>query len=241
MDFCDRAYVADFFEGKHVALVGSGPGILDNVPGFIDSHEIVIRVNNYRCTGRITGKRTDCYYSFFGTSIRKTASELQRDGVKLMLCKCPNGQFMDSAWHHKHNKMRGVDFRYIYEARRDFWFCPTYVPTVEEFVAHFKLLGGHVPTTGFAALLDVLSYKPASIYMSGYDFFQSGLHNLNQTWGPANAGDPIGHAPDAERAWLAENATALAITMDETLQHALNNAALSRTRKVSKVFRRRVV
>lgn len=189
--------------------------------GFVDSHECVIRVNNYVMTGPVTGKRTDIYYSFFGSSIRKRVHELQRDGVKLCICKCPDAKFMDSEWHEKNNKPRGTDFRYIYEQRKDFWFCPTYVPTIDEFVAHFNLLGGHVPTTGFAALLDVLSYKPRNIFMTGFDFFQSRIHNLCERWSLGNPDDPIGHSPEAERAWFAANIADLPVTMDETLMVAV--------------------
>lgn len=239
--FCDRETARKAIEGKFVALVGSGPGLLNNLRDFVDSHDVVVRVNNYVLTGPVTGKRTDVHYSFYGSSIRKKAVELKRDGVKLCICKCPNAQVMDSDWHRINGKMRGVDFRYIYEDRKDYWFCDTYVPTVEEFMAHFNLLGGHVPTTGFAALLDVLSYKPASIYMTGYDFFQSRIHNLHEHWSPGNPGDPIGHAPDAERAWFAANAASLPVTMDETMTAALSGGVQPRIKKSSRAFRRRRV
>lgn len=221
--FCSRDTVSKLIKGKHVALIGSGPGLLLNAPGFIDSHELVIRVNNYAITGLVTGKRTDVLYSFFGSSIRKRVPELLRDGVKLCMCKCPDAKFMESDWHDKHGKPRGVDFRYIYEERKDYWFTDTYVPTVPEFLAHFNLLGGHVPTTGFSALLDVLSYEPAQIFLSGYDFFQSKIHNLNEAWKPQNPDDPIGHVPDAEREWFVKNMDSLPVTMDEMMKAALKN------------------
>ena len=85
-------------QGRRVALVGSGPGVLDNRPGFIDSHDVVVRVNNYKLSPA-AGARTDVFYSFFGSSIRKSVEELKRDGVDLCVCKCPNAQFMQSAWH----------------------------------------------------------------------------------------------------------------------------------------------
>lgn len=221
MHFCNRERVHRAINDKFVCLVGSGPGLLLNTPGFVDSHDVVIRVNNYALTGAITGKRTDIHYSFYGSSIRKKAAELQRDGVILCIAKCPDAQFMESEWHAKHGKMRGVDFRYIYEARKDFWFCDTYVPTVDEFMRSFDLLGGHVPTTGFSAVLDILSYGPANVYMTGFDFFQSRIHNLHEKWSPQNPDDPIGHVPDAEREWFAQNVSNLPVTMDEMLQAAL--------------------
>lgn len=209
-----RQQVEERFRGKHVAVVGSGPGVLDNAPGFIDSHDVVVRVNNHRC-GQAQGFRTDVYYSFYGSSIRKTAAELRVEGVDLCLCKCPDAKFMESAWHRKMGKPHGVDFRYIYRDRADWWFCPTYVPPVEEFCAVFDLLGQHIPSTGFSALHLVLSCDPASLHLTGFDFFASRIHNVNESWRPGNPDDPIGHAPELERAWLSKNLDR--VTLDPAL------------------------
>lgn len=220
MRFCSKDVVRQKLQGKTVALVGSGPGTMDNEPGFVDSHDVVVRVNNYK-TFPQTGFRTDVFYSFFGSSIRKTAEELKRDGVQLCMCKCPDAKFIESAWHTKNKKMNGVDFRYIYHKRAGWWFCETYVPSLDEFLSNFHLLGGHVPTTGFSALLDVLSYEPASLFVTGFDFFESGVHNVNEPWRAKNTDDPIGHDPRAERAWLAENLHHLPITLDKRLKEIL--------------------
>lgn len=221
MRFVSRDDVSAVLSGRRVALVGSGPGVLENPRGLIDSHDVVIRVNNYKLAPA-TGARTDVFFSFFGESIRKTARELKRDGVKLCMCKCPNGKPLESKWHVDRNKPKGVDFRYIYEGRREWWFCDTYVPTAEEFLEHFNLLRGHVPTTGFSALLTLLSFEPTSIFMTGFDFFSSGLHNVNERWKAGNPSDPIGHVPEGEARWLADNIGRLPITADRRLLETLN-------------------
>lgn len=190
--------------GKRVAVVGSGPGCLDNEPGFVDSHDIVVRVNNHRI-GENQGFRTDVFYSFFGSSIHKTPEELKAEGVKLCICKCPDAKFMDSPWHNQRRKQHGTDFAYIYRLRADFWFCPTYVPTVAEFVEVFDMLEQHIPSTGFSALVKVAQCEPALVYLTGFDFFASRTHNVNEPWRPGNPDDPIGHAPELERAWLRRN------------------------------------
>lgn len=225
MPFCDKELVRSHLEGKTVAIVGSGPGALANEPGFVDSHDVVVRVNNYKLTDQ-TGRRTDVFYSFFGTSIKKTALELKTDGVKLCMAKCPDAQFTESDWHRRHGKMAGVDFRYIYERRQGWWFCPTYIPSVAEFMEHFELLGNHVPTTGFSAILDVLRYRPKSVYLTGFDFFQSRVHNVNEAWKPGNPNDPIGHVPDAERAWFVANMDSLPVIVDGQLKRALRNQVI---------------
>lgn len=221
MDFCDKQRARDMLADKIVVIVGSGPGSLSNPSGFVDSHEVVIRVNNYKLMGG-TGRRTDVFYSFFGASIKKQVCDLKRDGVQLCMAKCPDAQFMESAWHRVNGMMNGVDFRPIYERRKPWWFCDTYVPTKKDFVKNFKLLGDHVPTTGFSALLDVLSYNPAHVYLTGFDFFTTRIHNLNERWKPANQSDPIGHVPEAEARWLADNLHKLPISVDRRLQATLD-------------------
>ena len=221
--FCDRQHVSKTLEGKSIALVGSGPGVLENRRGFIDSHDVVVRVNNYKIFGEKTGIRTDVFYSFFGNSVKKKSDDLIRDGVKLCMCKCPNGTPVESEWHRLRGKTQGIDFSYIYEARKNWWFCPTYIPTVEEFIGFFKLMGNRVPTTGFYALLDILSYKPKSVYMTGFDFFESKIHNVTEPWRPRNPDDPIGHSPEAERVWLKKNINQIPVTMDKRLTKIIHS------------------
>lgn len=225
--FISRQEAAERFAGKRVAIVGSGPGVLENTRGFIDSHDVVVRVNNYKLF-HATGFRTDVHYSYYGNAIKKSVDDLIADGVALCMCKCPDAKFMESAWHEAHDKTTGIDFRWIYRNREKFWFCDTYVPSVQEFVDHFNLLGGHVPTTGFASILDVLSFGPQCIYLTGFDFFSSGRHNVNESWAPGNPDDPIGHVPHAEARWLADNIEHLPIICDQRLMHAIREVQLGR-------------
>lgn len=229
MRFINRSEVKPVFEGKRVAIVGSGPGCLQNVPGFVDGHDVVVRVNNYKLT-EATGFRTDVFASFFGSSIRKGREELIRDGVKLCLCKLPDSQPIDSEWHRRHRKMEGIDYRGHYRRRRasGFWFCDTYVPTDAEFLVGFNILGRRQPTSGFAAILDVLSFDPRAVYLTGFDFFQSKIHNTNETWREKNADpkdpDPIRHAPEREAAWLKDRLQTYPITIDDALARSLLQA-----------------
>jgi hypothetical protein len=219
--FVSFSEVARLFKGKTVAIVGSAPSCAENAPGFIDSHDLVVRVNNYK-TGPGQGFRTDVHYSFYGRSIRKTRDELIADGVRLCMCKCPNAKCFESDWHQTHDKENGVDYRYIYRDRREFWFCDTYVPDLERFFDKFYLLGdGHQPTTGFAAILDVLDCEPRRVYLTGFDFFTSGKHNVNETWRPVNPLDPIRHRPDLEMAWLRLNLDRYRVSLDAKLEKML--------------------
>jgi len=195
-------YVSDYVRGKTVAIVGSGPGCLDNDGKFIDGHDIVVRINNYKLIPEKTGKRTDIYYSYYGGAIKKTRDELIADGVKLLMAKCPDSQPIDSEWHRRNGKIYGIDFRPIYRRRADWFFCQIYIPTDRDFLAYFNLLGKHIPTTGFSCILDFMRCECKSIYITGFDFFTSGVHNVDERWKHNNRHDPIGHVPEKERAYL---------------------------------------
>lgn len=220
--FVDFKFCRDFFADKRVVIVGSGPGAVLNPLGFVDSHDIVLRVNNYGRHPNL-GERCDVFYSFFGGSIKKTREELIADGVQLCMAKCPDGKPIESRWHEKHGRQKGIDFRYIYEARRNFWFGPTFVPNAEHFLGGFQLLENHIPTTGFSAILDVVECAPASVFLTGFDFFSSGVHNLNQRWRPGDQADPIGHVPWKEARVLAGmmKSKQIPIYADPALRQAL--------------------
>lgn len=220
MLFYDNLTLSEFFEGKRVAIVGSGPGSLDNEEGFIDKFDIVVRVNNYKLI-KNTGKRTDVFYSYFGGAIKKTKQELIKDGVKLCIAKCPNSKFIESKWHTENNKINGIDFRYIYQKRKDWWFCNTYVPSNDEFLTSFNLIGKHVPTSGFSAILKIIEFDVAEIYLTGFDFFESNIHNVNESWRKINNTDPIGHRPDLEKKWLLKNIKNHPFTFDKKLTTSL--------------------
>lgn len=221
MRFLLRDEVKARFAGKTVAIVGSGPGVLENSPGFVDGHDLVVRVNNYKLSPA-TGDRTDVFYSFFGNSIKKTPDQLRGDGVSLCICKCPDAHAIQSEWHQRRGKMLGVDFRWIYKRRADFWFCDTYIPSTEEFLSVFRMLGDHVPTTGFSAIVEVLSFEPAHVYLTGFDFFRSGIHNVNERWRPGDPRDPIGHRPERELQWLIANSDRSPVSFDLDLQRSIN-------------------
>lgn len=226
MRFLSRSEVKPWFEGKTVAIVGSGPGCAENSAGYVDSHQVVVRVNNYRLVGG-TGSKTDVFYSFFGTSIKKTVDELKRDKVRLCMSKLPNAHVLESEWHRRNGKMIGVDYRPHYARRASWWFCDTYVPTIEEFMQPFDVLGRHMPTTGFAAIWDVLSFNPRAVFLTGFDFFRSGIHNVNERWIAKNLDDPYRHLPERELAWVAAAVQRHPIRCDDRLRQAVETVGLA--------------
>lgn len=212
-----KSEVAEIIGGARVALVGSGPGAIDNDPARIDSFDVVVRVNNYKLGPPGLGKRTDVFFSYFGNAIKKRPEDLKRDGVRLCMAKCPDAKAIESKWHAARGKTHGTDFRWIYDRRVNWWPTPVYVPSLAEFLEDFELLGKHVPTTGFSALLTLLRFKPAHVFMTGFDFFTSRIHNVNERWLPGDPRDPIRHLPELELAWLKKQGGSLPLSFDDRL------------------------
>jgi len=213
MLFSDFERVRQHFKGKRVALFGSAPTCLDNDGKWIDQFDLIVRISNFKMVGISkgikydyrdkVGSRTDVFYSFFGSSIRKTREELIHDGVKLCMSKLPNSKPLESKWHVANNKPEGVDYRPHYRRRQQFWFCPTYVPTDDHFLGCFEFLGKHQSTTGFSAIYDLVKCELAELYISGFTFFkplpgQRILHNINESWREKNNTDPLKHLPGLE-------------------------------------------
>lgn len=144
------------------------------------------------------------HYSFYGSSVRKTPEELLNDGVWLCMAKCPNSEPIICPWHKRHGKI-GTDFTYIYKMRKDWWFTDTYITSNDLFLEYFNIIGKHIPTTGFQCILEISDFDCKSIYITGFDFFLSGKHNVDEPWKSGNVKDPIGHVPNIERLWLSQN------------------------------------
>lgn len=220
--FIDKAKATEFFEGKTVAVVCSGPGCAENAPGLVDSAQIVVRVNNWRIQPPGSGSRCDVAYSFWGGSQRMTKEELQAAGVKMLMSKCPNAKILESSpWHEAHGKPEGIDFRPIYRRRADWWFAPTYVTPLEDFMALFHELGDHIPTTGWTCLRTILALNPKSVLLTGMDGFTSGLHECGKAWVRKNTDDPIGHVPEKEIAWIKNNIDKYPLMVDARLARAI--------------------
>jgi len=198
------------FNGRRVVIIGSAPSGKDyNTCDNIESYDDIVRVNNYKTKGvskrgipydysKSLGVRTDYHYSFYGGSIRKTQDDLYRDGIKAHLCKCPNDECHVTDWHIKVNQRQGGDFRPIYRRREKFWFKPVYIPEKGHYMQLFNLLKKHVPSTGFACIWEMIQCKPKELYITGFDFMKTPVHNVDEPWLKGRADDPIGHDWNAE-------------------------------------------
>jgi hypothetical protein len=201
--YLKRENLVNIFKDKRVVIIGSAPsGPKVNQRKYIESHDEIIRVNNYKTKGidlrnipydftESLGERTDWHYSFYGGSIRKKPEELE--GIKGHLCKCPNAECHVTDWHRERNQQQGGDFRPIYRRRKDYWIAPVYIPEREHYMELFNLLDKHVPSTGLACIWELIQCNPKKLYITGFDFMQSGKHNVDELWNPGNQEDPIRH------------------------------------------------
>ncbi len=78
-----------------------------------------------------------------------------------------------------------------------------------------------MPTSGFAAIFEVLQARPNQVFLTGFDFFQSKIHNVNEPWREKNLDDPIRHRPDLELAWVKQALVRHQIMTDVALMDAL--------------------
>ena len=220
MKLLSKNDIVNIFKGKRVVVIGSAPSVLKNDGRHINGFDYVIRINNYKIDGfeKRVGTRTDVFYSFFGSSIKKKREDLKRDGVKFCMCKCPDA-FCFEHKYEKDPKNRGSDYRWIYENRKSWWFTPVYIPTLKQFMTIFKLMGNHVPTTGFSCVYELIECKPKELYVTGFDGFTSHIHNVNEHWRQKNLDDPIRHMPQVEMQFLKEFAKEFNfVSLDKTIQ-----------------------
>jgi hypothetical protein len=201
INYLSLEQISEFFADQTVAIVGSAPSVLENEIGLIDSHDIIVRVNNYKLSNH-AGHKIDVHYSFYGNSVRKKKQELIQDGVILCMNKCPNDKPINSEWHIKNKKSFGVDFRNIHANRNHFWFCDTYIPDTNRFLHFFNMMNKRIPTTGFQCILEILDTPAKSIYLTGFDFFDSNMHNVNERWRKGDPNDPIRHDNEAEKNYI---------------------------------------
>ena len=165
----------NYIKNKKLLIVGGSPSASNKSKQWYDSFDIIVRLNNYK---KINSDRTDIFFSYFGRNIKKTKEELINDGVKFLINKCPN---LDMTKSLKNYNVDMTDYKWIYDLRKDWWFCPLISLTEEDLLWQIKLLDGYMPTVGLSAILFFMNYvKPINII--GFDCFESNIHNLDEQW-----------------------------------------------------------
>lgn len=173
-------YLNTFFNDKSVMVLGSAPNVVNTKSSFMDEFDCIVRVNNYSFFNDC--RRVDVFYSFLGKTIRKQAINLNEDGCKLVMCKCPNDEIIVKDSDNKINEKLTGDYKWIYEFRNKFFNdldADYYIQNEQNFNEN-NLKVGQIITTGVAAILDVIRYRPKLLYFAGFDFGMSKMHNITE-------------------------------------------------------------
>jgi len=171
----NKEQLINFITNKKILIVGGAPSASKKSKNWYDSFDVIVRLNNYK---KATDSKTDIFFSYFGRNIKKTKEELLKDGVKFLINKYPN---KDLSKELKNSNIDDKDYRWVYNLRKDWWFCTLISLTKEELLYQIELLGGYMPTVGLSAILFFLQFKNP-ITIIGFDCFESGKHNLDEDW-----------------------------------------------------------
>jgi hypothetical protein len=157
---------ADIISNQRVIILGSAPSVLNVSAEKLETYDIIIRCNNWEYFNNC--ERTDIWYSFFGGSVN---SKPEYNGIIWM--RLPNIKF---AYKEIEEDFTGFySFNEEYFAGREIILTPA-----SWYIEHVELIGNN-PTTGMQAILDCLKVLD-HVTIAGFDFFTSGLHNINEKW-----------------------------------------------------------
>lgn len=159
----DQSY-GQFLSGKRVAIVGPAKHIEGACSADrIESHDIIVRVNNkivpvpsHLCADM--GERTEMLYTYLHPA--DVNPEAWADyGVKHVCCPLADIDPFNRDIANFRSINRHIPLRVVDE--------PTY-QVLEQAL-------GSRPLTGFAAICDLLKFPLKSLYVTGFDFYVSGV------------------------------------------------------------------
>jgi len=182
-----------FFFDRSVIILGSAPSVTQLSTHALERYDVIVRVNNYEFFNDC--RRVDVYYSFFGRSIRGVEEKIRRDKPKFLFFKYPFDFAFNRHTNGKEVAGKSGDFRYVQRLRKDILLTTKhFAQTPANFISSFCAIGS-MPTTGVAAILDIIRYQPKELAIAGFDFFKSKTHNINEVWNPK---DGKGHDFETE-------------------------------------------
>lgn len=207
-------------DGARIAIVGNAGYLSEQSQGeHIDGHDVVLRMNNFRTTGfeHAVGSKIDVYMSnFYVPDIDFTNPDIQR--ARWIVSSRPN--------IFRKPKTYSLDLRYgehLTDGLCRLGAQCAYVPSL----SYIRGLTGRLqntPTTGTMAILfatDVLLAKAASLYITGFSFFEGNTHYFRNS----NSDLQRFHNVTSEKTVLAEHLRAHLdagrVTLDPTVAHHL--------------------
>lgn len=210
--------LSNFIRGKNVVILGSSPSVLNNNASHIHSFDTICRVNGtdadtYRYQKQI-GTRTDIHYSFYGSSIARSADALKKEGCKMLVSKIPYCNFTEHYTYGDEERRGVLNFNKYFDNFR-FSGIRLYLPHTWDLIEECKIVN-RMLTSGVSGIRKILSYHPKQLYITGFDFFESKTHNVSQPWKNGNGG----HKTESEREYVKKlyNENKNVIIIDDTLK-----------------------
>lgn len=180
--------------GASIAVVGNAGYLADLEQGsHIDSHDLVLRMNNFRLEGleKQVGRRTDIFMSTFYRDVVPDRRLLA--DVSLIVTSVPNNlRKRGLNWRHGQALTQGLEQL----GRREM-----FAPTFDQFEAKRRAIGKY-PTTGAMALWLIAEHLLpvcGNVYVTGFSFFAGRSHYFSSEQVTAT-----NHDPQRERQLLAE-------------------------------------
>ncbi|MEM9657214.1 MAG: glycosyltransferase family 29 protein [Planctomycetota bacterium] len=185
------------FNGASVALVGNAGYLIDSPNGrFIDQHDVVIRMNNFRTLGyeKSVGRRTDVFLTNFWIDIDYSRPELAE--VPIVVSSSPN--------NFRTRRRQGVTVRHaplVNTGMAKMGRRVVFAPTLPWFVERIGSIGRY-PTTGAVGAMLLTEYLLNfchDAYVTGFSFFTGRNHYFSKRFR-----DTANHNVDRERRFLSD-------------------------------------
>ena len=176
----EKAY-SQYISGKSVAIVGPAASLIgENNGEKIDSHDIIVRINNdFPLSSKLSkdiGSRTDVLYHVSGPAKRAKEIACQTgcdavellDGIQWCVTRAAIAKKKEKI--KRFMKSNSVIFRLKHENKIK-------VIEISRFGAEIqKELSNTQPYTGVLAVCHLLNFKLKLLSVYGFDFYRSGYH-----------------------------------------------------------------
>ena len=176
------------FDGASIAIVGNAGYLKDARLGkIIDSHDLVLRMNNFHIHGfeAAIGTRTDIFITNFSAhTVELDRAEVRE--ARFILSSRPNNFRKNRRFGIREIFGRNITSGMLKIGRND-----VFAPPLDRFTEWTAQLGEY-PTTGAMAILlisDMLLAHCGRVYIAGFSFFEGLKHYFN----PTTVDGPVKH------------------------------------------------
>ena len=166
----------DIIKNKNVVIVGPSSQIeIHGDAKFIDSHDVVVRVNDASIDEKYRGMRTDVLYMDGGYR-HFNAVIVPRKSEVHPVFGYPRHLWFSDRFIQLHHALKeaGIDYSVVDEKWYDEFNANMNTPKLDIDVR---------PNTGTISIFNVMSFNPKSLHIVGLDFFAHGYENHNKLGG----------------------------------------------------------